>query len=187
MTPLRPELIQFREDVGGTPQEKLAKVEKLENEIIQELHNKPLAQQKIERVGAIFAMAIGVGIAYILEGVRTLGGLRDKFSVGADTMFFRHLWNSQPLPPDAAAKIADKFNELDRIFRNNKSPYAPPSSRDINTIFGEQRVKIYEELSQYRVTKDYWSSIANGGGHMQKIREDIQKLEELHKKENKKD
>jgi hypothetical protein len=168
---------QFYNDVTDRPKEK---IEELEKEIIQELHRTPLTSQRLKKIGAVAAMSIAVGIAFIFEGIRTIGGLRDKIDTRAERLLLKYCWNSHPLPPEAAKKVAEKFNELERIYRNNKQ-FAEFRAKGLREVLGKKE-EIYKEVSQCfgSITRaDYWTSVANGSCLMMTVLADFKKIEAL--------
>lgn len=168
---------QYLADVRDQPKEK---VERLEQEINKELHKDPLWGQKIKKVGLVFIFSLTVGVAFLLESIRTIGGLRDKFDIWADKLALKHTWNSHPLSPESAKVVAEKFTELKRIFSNNKD-YAEWNPNHLKNTFGD-KVKYYEDLTQYSFSgyqsPDYLASVQNGDRFMQKMLEDFEKLNE---------
>lgn len=145
------------------------RLDALDRELISLTNEKPETSQQARKAGFVFLSALACGLAYIFEGIRTLGGVRSPFNKPPEAALLQRAWNSKPIPPPAASRIKEIVGEIKKI---NEREVQPP-----------ERSKIYKQIIDSNAHYgNLFTSVDNGNRNMRDFLSGVSALQDFHNK-----
>lgn len=166
------------------------KIIEAENTLIEQMATSPTSSQLARKVGAVVLIGLAASVAYILETIRTCGGLREKISC-PEVGMLKSAWNSKPLSPEAAKKIEEAMKTIRAYHQNYGNLYEDLIREKAYTILWEpndlSQAIIREEAHTILRTGSFAENISTmtsvlNGSSRRKFEEGIKKLRELKQK-----